>query len=96
MINSPIWETCDITFEVKPSANAQELHADGSERLYDGSEMCSDPQALQGATVATALNGDQQLVLLLAPSGFTEAFACPLGGTNPGYNLYLANPPAGG
>lgn len=61
-----------------------------------GSEMCSDPQVLQGATAATALNGDQQLVLLLAPSGFTEAFACPLGGTNPDYKLYIANPPAGG
>ena len=61
-----------------------------------GSEMCSDPQALQGATAATAPNADQQVVLLLAPPAFTGAFACPLGGTNPGYNLYIANPPAGG
>ncbi len=60
------------------------------------SEMCSDPQALQGGTAAAAPNGDQQVVLLLAPPGFTETFACPLGGTNPDYTLYLANPPAGG
>jgi hypothetical protein len=58
--------------------------------------MCSDPQALQGGTAAAAPNGDQQVVLLLAPPGFTETFACPLGGTNPDYTLYLANPPAGG
>jgi len=63
-----------------------------------GSEMCSDPQALQGATAATAPNGDEQVVLLLVPSlGFTEGFVCPLGptkgdGSSP-YDLYVANPP---
>ncbi len=57
------------------------------------SKMCSDPQDLQGVTAASAPNGDQQVVLLVAPPGFTEPFACRLSGTTPDSYPYVANPP---
>lgn len=59
------------------------------------SQVCSASELPPGAAMAAAPNGgDEQVVLLTVTTDIGESLACALGGENPDFPIFVANPPS--